>query len=523
MSNITEQAQKVEQGSTKGIGLRPAVFLPAFVLIFLTIIYAMLNEEGFLQATTYVKDIMINSFGGFFSLTGVAALIMVVAAYFSKFGDFKIGGENAVPLIPRHSCIFIVLCTTIAAGILFWGTEEPIYHLAYPPSSLGIEPMSHEAAKYAMETMFLHWTFMPYAFYTVPTLVFAYAYYNMKKPYSIGSQIAPLFKEKHQKKMNDVIDVITLFAICFAIASSFGTSVLNIGGGLNTVFAIPNTVWLWTGIAIIGSITFILSAKSGLFKGIKYLSTINVYVYVFILLVFLLFGPTAYIFNGATEALGGFLTNLFDKALFTGTFAEDSWPQGWTTFYWSNWIAWAPVTAVFLARLAYGYTIKQIIVTTFLLPSIFSMVWMSILSGTAIYLQMSGTVDILAILNDKGPGFATYAVIDYFAFATIISAVYVFAVFISFVTATDSTLNAMAGISSQGLVDGAQEAPVMLKIAWGGVITAISIIFISFLGLDGIKMLSYLGGIPSLILGILCVVALGYIIANYQKLDNANK
>ncbi len=513
MSNMSEQ------GSSSGIGLRLGVFMPAFGLIFLTIIYAIFDIDGFLSSTTYVKDVMINTFGGFFSLAGVASLIMVGAAYFSKFGDFKIGGANAKPLMARHSCIFIVLCTTIAAGILFWGTEEPIYHLAYPPASLGIEPMSADAAKFAMETMFLHWTFMPYAFYTVPTIVFAYVYYNMKKPYSIGSQIAPLFKDKHEKRVNDVIDVITLVAICFAIASSFGTSVLNIGGGLNTVFGIPNTTMLWVSVAGVGSITFILSAKSGLFKGIKYLSTLNTYIYIVILSVFVIFGPAAYIFNGATEALGGFLTNLFDKALFTGTFAGDSWPQGWTTFYWSNWMAWAPVTAVFLARLAYGYTVKQVIITTFVLPSIFSMIWMSILSGTAIYLQMTGTVDILAILNEKGPGFATYAVMSDFPLAIIISSIYVFAVFISFVTATDSTLNAMAGISTQGLTDGTQEAPVMMKIAWGGVVTTISLIFIAYLGLDGIKMLSYLGGIPALILGILCVASLGFIISKHRNLN----
>ncbi len=379
--------------------------------------------------------------------------------------------------------------------------------------------MSPEAAKFAMETMFLHWTFIPYAFYTIPTIIFAFAYYNMKKPFSIGSQISHLFPAKYEKKANEIIDIIILFSICFAIGAAFDTSVLNIGGGLNTVFGIESNLTTWIVIAVVGSITFILSAKSGLFKGIKYLSTINVYVYAALLFIFFVFGPTAYILNGSVEAFGGFAANIFEKSLFTGSFAADTWPQGWTTFYWCSWIGWAPVTAVFLARLAYGYTIKQVIVTTFFIPAIFSTIWMSILSGSALYMQMSGTIDILAILTEKGPGFATYAVIEYFPFAIVISAVYVFAVFISFITATDSTLNAMASISSEGLTDGKQEAPVLLKVLWGSVITAVSLIFLAFLGLDGIRMLSYLGGIPALILGILGIVSLGVIINNYKKLD----
>ncbi len=311
----------------KNTSLRKSVFLPAFILVVITIVIAIVQKDTFIEITTYVKDVMIIQFGGIFNLTTVFCFVMVFVAYFSELGKIKIGGKDAKPLMKKHSCIFVVLCTTIAAGILFWGTEETIYHLAYPPESLGIPPMSARSAKYALETMYLHWTIMPYAIYTVPTLVFSYTYYNLRKPFSIGSQISTLVHVKHEKRVNSIVDAVSLFSICFGIASAFGTSILNVGGGLSTIFGIKNNIILWIIIAIITSIAFIASANSGLFKGIKYLSSLNVYIYLVILAILLAFGPKFYILNGATEALGGFFTNIMDKTMFTGTFANDSWPN----------------------------------------------------------------------------------------------------------------------------------------------------------------------------------------------------
>jgi choline-glycine betaine transporter len=232
-----------------------------------------------------------------------------------------------------------------------------------------------------------------------------------------------------------------------------------------------------------------------------------------------LFGPATYIFGYATESFGGFITNIFDKALFTGTTASDTWAAGWTKFYWSNWMAWAPVAAVFLARITYGYTIKEAITMNFVIPSIFSAIWMSVLGGTAVNFQMTGKVDILAIMNEHGSAAAAYAILDYFPFSEILIGIYLIAVFISFITATDSTTNAMASISTTGITDGTQESPVYIKLIWGAVVGLVSLIFISTLGIDGIKMLSYLGGFPALFLLILSVISLMYIMGKPKKFD----
>lgn len=499
--------------------LRLVVFLPAFLLLALTILLNFVNEEAFLSVTTLAKDFMVTQSGWLFSLVGAACLIVVIAAYFSPFGEVRIGGPDAKPMLNKFSWFTITLCTTIAAGIMFWGMAEPIWHLAYPPASLGIEPMSAEAAKFAMETLFLHWTFLPYAIYAVPTIVFAFAYYNMKRSFSVGSEIAPVMGKRNQSKLDIGIDAVVLFCVAAGIAASFGTSVMNMGGGMESLFGIADGKGLWIILTILGTIAFVTSSATGLLKGIKFLSDFNVLLYVIILGALLILGPTVYMFGLGTEAMGGFLTNIFDKALFTGAAAGDSWASGWTIFYWSNWMAWAPVSAVFLARITYGYKVKEVITMNFLIPGLFSAIWMTMIGGTAINFQMTGRVDLLAIMLEKGSAAAGYAVLGELPFAEILIFIYLVAVFISFVTATDSTTNAMASISTEGMADGRKEAPLYIKIIWGVTVGLVSLVFISSLGIDGIKMLSYLGGFPALFLGILSVVSLFILINHPKKYD----
>jgi len=503
--------------------IRPFVFFPAFILLILTIILNLVNGDAFLRITTLAKDFMVIDMGWMFSIVGIGCVIVIGLAYFSPLGNVRLGGKNAKPMLKKSSWFAITLCTTIAAGILFWGTAEPMWHLAYPPESLGIDPMSPEAAKFAMETMFLHWTFIPYAIYAVPTIVFAFAYYNMKRSFSVGSQISPLISNNKQKKINGIIDAVVLFTVAAGISSSFGTAVMNMGGGMNALFGINNDKTVWIIITILGTAAFIISSGTGLMKGIRVLSDVNVYLYYFIIAALLVLGPFAYFSSLGTEAFGGFVDNFFSKALFTGAAAGDSWASGWTMFYWSNWMAWAPVSAVFLARIAYGYKIKEVIMMNFIIPSIFSTVWMTILSGTTINFQLTGKVDVLGKMNEQGSAAAAYAVLGELPLSGLIIGVYLVAVMISFITATDSTTNAMASICTSGIKDGKQEAPLLIKVVWGMIIGAISLIFIATLGIDGIKMLSYLGGFPALFLGILSIVSLLFMMKKSHKYDLVSK
>lgn len=503
--------------------IRVFVFWPSFLLLMFSLILNFVSQEKFTAMVTGANNWLIENFGWGFSMAGFIAILVVVIAYISPLAKVRLGGPNAKPIMKKSNWFAITLCTTLAAGILFWGTAEPMYHLSSPPPSLGIEPFSPEAAKFAMETMYLHWTFEPYAFYALLTVAFAFAYFNMKKPFSIGSQIAPLLGNRDSKTIETIIDAACLWGIGAGMAASFGTSILNMGGAINSITGITSGPGSWLVIAVIGVTVFVISASTGVMRGIRILSDINMKVYYVIIAFVFLFGPTAYMLNLGTEAFGGFLTGFFSKSLFTGAAAGDQWPQWWTTFYWANWMAWAPVTAVFLARISYGYTIRELIEMNFFLPAIFSALWMTIFSGTSIHMQMNGVVDLVEVLNTVGPEGVGYAVLSQLPLSGIIIPFFLFIVFITFVTAADSTTNAMAALSSTGITPENPEAPTFLKAVWGISIGALAWIMISILGIDGIKMLSNLGGFLGTFLVIGAAISVILLIYNPSKYDIFSK
>lgn len=177
--------------------LRIMTFFPPFIILVAFLALSLVDQETFLGVINNINNWIIKNLGWAASILALAIVIVAVVAMFSKFGDVRIGGEDAKPELSNFSWFTIALTTTMAAGVLFWGPGEPIAHYAYPPTELyGVEPSTSGSLKFAMETMFLHWTIVPYCMYTVPAVVFAFMYYNAKKPYSIASEVSPLLGDR---------------------------------------------------------------------------------------------------------------------------------------------------------------------------------------------------------------------------------------------------------------------------------------------------------------------------------------
>jgi choline-glycine betaine transporter len=421
----------------------------------------------------------------------------------------------------------ITLCTTIAIGILFWGTAEPLYHYLYPPAGLGIEAGSPQAVRFAMSTMFMHWTFTPYAIYTLPALVFSFAFYNMRKPFSLGSTLTPLMGDKAAGAFGQVIDMLCLSALILGMAASLGTGILSLAGGLSYKYGLSNnalTYWM-LGAIIVG--TFIFSAGSGLMKGIRVLSDINTKALFFVTIFVFLFGPTVYILQLGTEGFGEYLSTFFQRSLLTGaaTFAPekgiDGWAQGWTNFYFANWLAWSPITALFLGRLGYGHTVRKFLTFNFVLPAIFSGIWMSIFAGASLKFELDGKG--IAGQLARGPEYTGFAVLDNLPLSVVIIPLFLFCGFICFVTAADSNTNAMSGISTTGISPEDPEPKLPMKIIWGIIVGMVAVVMISTSGIDGIKTLSNLGGLPALFIELALLAVLVMIMKNPSKYDTHKK
>lgn len=487
--------------------LDPRVFFPPLIFLLLTIGYSLVDSEGFLISAQAANQWILDNFGWLFSWSTFSFLLVVIGLYVSPVGKIKIGGKDAVPMLNKWRWFAITLTTTIATGILFWGTAEPLYHLNTPPEGLGIEAGSDLAVAFSMSTMFMHWTITPYALYTLAGLVFAISYYNRKQPFSLGAMLHPLIGERSKGPISKVIDVISLYGLVAGMAASLGTGMLSISGGLDRTLGIPQSTLVIGLVGITIVVTFIISSATGLMKGIRILSVLNTRAFIGLGIFVLISGPTIYMFQAGGEGLLDYLGNFFPRSLSLDSRIDAEWEGSWTIFYWANWLAWAPISALFLGNLSVGYTVRQYIHFNLLLPSLFGALWMLIFSGTAMQMDIASSGSLFDVMQTGGEEQVIFSILEALPLGKVISIVFVLIMFVSFVTAADSNTSAMSGISTKGISPDTPEAPFLIKMIWGVIIGTISFVMVTTAGTDGIKMISVLGGFPALFLIIL--VAMG--------------
>ncbi|EJE4203776.1 TPA: BCCT family transporter [Vibrio parahaemolyticus] len=489
--------------------LRPLVFFPTFFILVSALILSLVDLEQFTAVTSALNSKVLELFSWLFSLGSFYLLVLVGLTYFSKLGDIRIGGENSTPRVTKPRWFMIVLCTTLAVGVLFWTTAEPIYHLHAPPESLGIEPGSANATLFAFSAMFLHWGPTPYAIYCVPALIFALAFYNQKMPFSISSSLRPVFGKALTPRVSDIIDALALYSLVVGMASSLGTGALTLLGGVSQFIELDrNALTLGTFIALIVA-TFVFSAASGLNKGIARLSKANFWMLIALFVFVLIFGPTVYMLSIGAEGLGAYLQNFFRLSLFTGQAANDPWPQWWSVFYWAVWFAWAPITAMFLGKIGRGYTVKEFIQVNLIFPSLFILFWVSVFSGTAVYLDTTTNGSLYNVLNNGGIEQLLYHIMDQLPMGGVTSFFLVLVAFISYVTAADSSTDAIGDLCTKDFTSESDEDTALpIKIVWGTLIGLVAWIMVSTVGINGVKQLSNLGGLPATLIILACSLTL---------------
>ncbi|MFT5917202.1 MAG: choline-glycine betaine transporter [Flammeovirgaceae bacterium] len=493
--------------------LRKSVFLPSFLLLLASAIASILIPESFLNATKSINNWILQHFDWLFSWGTFSFLVLLAISYFSPLAKIRIGGKNAKPILNRWQWFSITLCTTIATGILFWGVAEPVFHLHSSPEAI------ENKSVFSMSTLFMHWTVTPYGIYTIAGLVFALCFYNLKQPFTVSTLLYPLLKEKSYGLAGKITDSICLFALVAGMAASLGAGILSISGGLSKFLSIESGSLLYGLVGLFIVLAFVISASTGLQRGIKLLSSLNIRLFFALGIFVFLAGPTWEILQIGGSGFLDFIKNFFSRSLSLDSDLDDGWIQSWTVFYWANWLAWTPVTALFLGRISLGYTVRDFIHFNLLLPSLFGGVWMLIFSGTTIIIDNQNDGTLNQALTENGPESIMYQILEYLPFTGIMTVIILIIIFISYVTAADSNTSAMSAMSVKGISQDNQEAPWVLKAIWGILIGTISWIMISFAGIDGIKMISNLGGFPALFLLILVGVGLIKLMLNWRDLE----
>src|ERR671912_1960174 len=429
----------------------PVVFWTAAVLSAVFVAWGILFTDNLAAVFNAVLfNFLVPNFGWVFILATFGFLVFSLYLAFSRYGRIRLGGEDEQPEFRTVSWVAMMFSAGMGIGLMFYGVAEPLSHMSSPPGGTA-EPGTREAAQVGMEYSYFHWAFHPWAIYAIMGLALAYFVFRKGMPNLISTAFYPLLGDRVYGPIGKTIDILAIFATLFGSATSLGLGALQINQGLQAVFGFGGRDAVGLAIVVIAILTlaFILSAVSGVHRGIQWIANTNMILAVFLVGFVFVLGPTVFILRTFTESLGDYLFNLVPMSFRAGAFSDADFVSAWTVFYWAWWISWAPFVGTFIARISRGRTIREFVFGVILAPSVVSFIWFAILGGTAINLQLTGAADIAETAANNQPA-ALFLTLEQFPLFWVMAGITIILVALFFVSGADAASMVMGMLSSKG-------------------------------------------------------------------------
>ncbi len=456
-----------------GFDLHPQVslFTGTFLIAFL--LWVFLAPTSSADVLGSILDWVNNTWGWYFILSGNVFIIACAYFAFSRFGKIRIGGPNALPEFSTGAWYAMLISAGMGIGLMFYSVGEPMFHLSTPSPFWRVEPGTPEAGEAALATTFFHWGLHPWSIYALVALALAFFAYNRGLPLTFRSVFYPILKERIYGPWGNAIDILTVLATLFGLATSLGFGVSQVASGLNFVFGLPgadNKGWLVLLIALItGAAT--LSVVAGLDGGVKRLSQLNIYLALAFMVFVLVVGPTLFILSIFSQSVGTYLQNFLGSAFYTESLVPENqqgWQAGWTIFYWAWWISWSPFVGMFIARISKGRTVRELILGVIAFPTLLCFIWMSVFGGTALNLQLDGTADIAGAVS-ADISTALFEMLDPLPLTIVASLLGVALIISFFVTSSDSGSLVVDHLTSGGKLDSPKPQRVFWAVMEGSI------------------------------------------------------
>lgn len=451
--------------------------------------WGLFSPTGFNETTGKLTAAISDTFGWYYLVTVFIILAFCIYMIFSKYANIKLGKPDEEPEFSLPSWFAMLFSAGMGMGLVFWTTAEPISHAftSAPRSELG----SPEAVSEALQFSFFHWGLHAWAVYGIVALVLAYFKFHNGAPGLISATLVPLFGQKAMSGIaGKLIDILAVFATIVGVASTLGFGTAQLNEGLSFLFGTPNTFTFQLLILAVSTILYIGSAWSGIGRGIKYLSNINMVLAVVLLFMMLFAGPTLYILNSFTDAMGGYLTNFFNMSfnLAPQNTEQRSWVNAWTIFYWAWWISWAPFVGIFIARISRGRTIKEFMIGVLFAPSLVCFIFFAVFGVSALNLEQNGITKISSYSIET----ATFGMLQHYPMGSLMAFITLFVIAIFFITSADSATFVLGMQTTGGLLN----PPNLVKITWGFIQAAVAAIVLYTGGTQGLQNALIIAALP---------------------------
>ncbi|ATG55700.1 choline transporter [Brachybacterium ginsengisoli] len=501
--------------------LSKPVFLVSAGIILLAVLFALLLPDAFNAAISTLNTTVVNSIGWYYVLVVTAFVFFAIVIAASRMGQIKLGKDDDEPEFSMFSWFAMLFAAGMGIGLVFWGAAEPLTFYSEagaPPNAAGLA--DPDRAERALGQTFLHWGLHAWGIYVIVGLAVAYAVHRKDRPVSIRWALEPILGKRTDTWIGDVIDIIALVGTLFGIATSLGFGVNQIAAGLDHLGVLPNSTAVQVIIILVVTALATLSAASGVDKGIKILSNLNMGLAALLLLTVLILGPTLFLLRDVVSNIGYYLQNFLQLSFQTLPFRGEegaTWISSWTTFYWGWWISWSPFVGVFIARISKGRTVREFITGVLLVPTALTFLWFTVMGGTALYESVIKGVDFTGGTGEIDPNTALFDTFAHLPAGALLSGIAVILVSIFFITSADSGAFVMDMIAHKG----DPNPPRLTRIFWAsasGVIAA-SLIWVSSLsadgdsGMEGLQALALLSALP------FSVVMIGMAISLWRSLS----
>lgn len=502
---------------TEGVwaGLSKPVFIPAVTIIVAALAlatwYGAEYGDDAEAAFTDLRDAIGVNVGWWYILVVTAMLLFCFWAALSKAGSIRLGRDDETPEFSRFAWFAMLFSAGMGIGLVFSGVSEPLSHLVAPPEILGLDASSAEAARSAIGQSMFHWGLHAWGIYVVVGLGLAYMTFRRGRPLSVRWLLEPIFGRRLiESWVGHVIDVIAIVGTIFGVATSLGLGVLQIEAGLaHQGWFEPSTGLLVT---LVVSITAVgtISVVTGLHKGLRWLSNINMSLAAAMAVAVLLIGPTVLLLRSFVQNGGEYLQTIPQLAFVTGADAADGWTLGWTLFNQAWFLAWAPFVGMFIARISRGRTIREFILGALLAPTAVSLVWFTIFGSGGLHYQ--ATEGNLIGPNDEVDSNTTLFM--FFGelpipegIVTLLALVAIMVIVLFFVTSADSC-SLVVDVLSHG---GRSETPRATRVFWALLLGAAGALLLMAGGeaaLTVLQVSSLAGAAPLSVVYVLAMVAL---------------
>lgn len=462
-------------------GMNWPVVVPAMAAVLAVVVWGLAASESFSNFASTALSFVVNNFGWAFVLFGTVFVFFIIAIAVSKFGLIRLGRQDEAPEFSTVSWIAMMFAAGMGIGLMFYGTTEPLtfYRNGVPGHT------EHEVGT-AFATTLFHWTLHPWSIYGIVGLAIAYSTFRMGRKQLLSSAFVSLIGEKRADGfLGGLIDALAIVATVFGTAASLGIGALQIGAGLEAAGIVEearnNTVLT---IVLILTLAFLVSAMSGVGKGIQYVSNANMVLASLLAIFVFVLGPTVAVLNMVPTAIGNYLQSFFEMAARTADSADGTageWLSGWTIFYWAWWISWSPFVGMFLARISRGRTVREFIVGVTLVPAAVTVVWFAIFGGTAIHFEQADE----SIWGDGDAKTQLFSLLHSLPGGTIAGFFAMILLATFFITSADSASTVMGSMSMHGRL----EANRWVTAAWGALTAAIGLTLLISGGNDALSNL----------------------------------